>query len=106
VFASESAERKTTLADRAKTVGPGTAAYKAGDPVRATRLLLEGVYQLPPGGFDREPQAWQTMWLDNARAVPLAFAVPPPPPVTCNMLKRFSRPTFIIEGEKTLPYCG
>ena len=49
------------------------AANKAGDPVRTTRIFLEGVYQLEPGGLDRLPEATRKMFLDNARTAPLLF---------------------------------
>jgi hypothetical protein len=41
-------------------------ANKAGDPVRTMRLFIEGVFQLEPGGFDRLPEATQTMLLEPA----------------------------------------
>ena len=41
------------------------------------------------------------MLLDNARVVPLLRAAPPPPAITCDMLKNFTRPTLVMRGEKT-----
>ena len=41
------------------------------------------------------------MLLDNVRIVPLLFAAPPPPAITCDMLKDFTRPTLVMRGEKT-----
>jgi pimeloyl-ACP methyl ester carboxylesterase len=101
VLPAESAEGKAAREDRAKMLGPAIAASKAGDPVKANRLLLESVFQLAPGGSDREPQAWQTMWDENARTIPVLFAAPPPPAITCETLKNFSQPTLIMEGQKT-----
>ena len=69
VLPADSAEGKAAREDRARIYAPAAAASKAGDPVKATRLLVEAVFQLPPGGSDREPQAFQTMWDDNARTV-------------------------------------
>lgn len=46
---------------------PVIAAIKGGDAVQAAKLAREAVFQLGPGGFDREPQAVQTRVLDNAR---------------------------------------
>jgi pimeloyl-ACP methyl ester carboxylesterase len=88
----------------AKIVGPAIAANKVGDFAQAVRLMFEGVYQLQPGGFDRAPEATQTMVLDQARTLPLLFAAPPPPAITCDVLKNFSRPTLVMWGEKTQPY--
>jgi pimeloyl-ACP methyl ester carboxylesterase len=42
--------------------------------------------------------------LDNARVVPLLLAAPPPPAITCDMLKGFTRPTLVMRGEKTLKW--
>jgi pimeloyl-ACP methyl ester carboxylesterase len=99
-----SAEGKAAREDRGRIFAPAAAASKAGDPVKATRLLLESVFQLPPGGSDREPQAFQTMWDDNARTTPLVFAAPPPPDITCDVLKNFTQPTLVMRGEKTQPF--
>jgi pimeloyl-ACP methyl ester carboxylesterase len=101
VLLAGSAEGKAAREDRARIFAPAAAASKAGDPLKATRLLLEAVFQLPPGGSDREPQAFQTMWDDNARTTPLVFAAPPPPDLTCDVLKNFARPTLVMRGEKT-----
>ena len=44
--------------------GPVTPAVEAGDTEKATRLLIEGVFQMPPGGFDSQPQELRAMQLD------------------------------------------
>ena len=44
------------------------------------------------------------MLLDNARVVPLMLAAPPPPAITCDMLKDFTRPTLVMRGEKSQPF--
>ena len=98
---TDSAEGKAAREDRAKLLAPVIAAAKAGDAVQAAKLLQEAVYQLPPGEFDRFPQDRQTRVLDNARTLPLVFAAPPPPVITCDMLKSFARPTLVMRGEKT-----
>jgi pimeloyl-ACP methyl ester carboxylesterase len=101
VLAPDSPEGKAAREDRAKILGPAVAANKAGDTTRSARLLHEGVFQLPPGGFDNEPQTLQTIALENARPLTLVFTAPPPPIVTCEMLKSFTRPTLLMHGEKT-----
>ena len=98
---TDSAEGKAARDERAKMFAPAIAAAKAGDHVQAAKLLQEAVFQLPPGGFDRLPQDWQARVLDNARTLPLVFAAPPPPVITCDMLKSFTRPTLVMRGEKT-----
>ena len=104
VLPVESPEGKLAREDRARTLGPGVAAAKTGNFVKAAKLLQEGVFQLPPGGFNSLPRDWQTGLLDNARIVPLLLSAPPPPAITCEMLKNFIRPTLVMRGEKTLEF--
>src|SRR4051794_14354744 len=101
LLSADSTEGKAAREDRTKSFGPAIAAAKNGDAIQAAKLLVEAVFQLPPGGFDREPQAVQMTVLDNARTLPLLFAAPPPPAVTCDMLKNFTRPTLVMRGENT-----
>jgi pimeloyl-ACP methyl ester carboxylesterase len=101
VLPENSEDGKTARADRAKMLASSVAASKAGDPVKASRLLLEAVWKLPVGGFDHESLLTRTMVDDNARTTPLAYAAPPPPDVTCDMLKNFTKPTLVMHGEKT-----
>jgi pimeloyl-ACP methyl ester carboxylesterase len=101
VLPAGSAEEKSAREEVARYTAAAAAANKAGDPVQTVRLFFEGVYQLEPGGFDRLPEATRTMFLDNARVAPLMFAAPPPPTVTCDELKTFTRPTLVTHGEKT-----
>jgi pimeloyl-ACP methyl ester carboxylesterase len=101
VLPADTAEGKAAREDRGRIVAPAAAASKAGDPVKATRLFLEAVFQLPPGGSDRQPQKFQSMLDDNARTTPLLFAAPPPPDITCDMLRSFTQPTLVMRGEKT-----
>jgi pimeloyl-ACP methyl ester carboxylesterase len=101
VLPADSAEGRAAREDRGRILAPAVAASKAGDPVKATRLFFEAVFQIPPGESDREPRAFQTMLDDNARTTPLLFAAPPPPDITCDMLTKFTPPTLILRGEKT-----
>ena len=101
ILSADSPEGKEALEDRGKIFGPAVAANKAGtNSIQATRLLLEGVFYLPRGGFDREPKAAQTIWLDNSRTTPLLFAASATA-ITCDTLKNFSRPTLVLGGEKS-----
>jgi pimeloyl-ACP methyl ester carboxylesterase len=102
VLPPDGPEGKAAREDRAKFNAAAIAANKAGDPVRTTRLFVEGVYQLGPGGFDRLPASFQAMALDNARTTPLLFGAPSA--ITCDALKTFSRPTLVTHGEKTHAY--
>jgi pimeloyl-ACP methyl ester carboxylesterase len=104
VLPAESPEGKIAREDRARMAGPYIAMAKAGDFTKAAKSLQEAVFQLPPGGFDSLPEDLQTVLLDNARIVPLLLAAPPPPAITCDMLKAFTRPTLVMRGEKTLEW--
>jgi pimeloyl-ACP methyl ester carboxylesterase len=104
VLPAESPEGKIAREDRAKMAGPYIAVAKAGDFTKAAKLLQEAVFRLRPGEFDSLPQDLQTVLLDNARTVPLMLAAPPPPIITCDMLKDFTRPTLVMRGEKTLEW--
>ena len=101
VLPADSAEGKAAREDRSKMLAPVVAAMKGGDVVQAAKLAREAWFQLGPGWFDREPQAAQTRLLENARTMPLLFGAPPPPAITCDMLKDFPQPTLVLRGEKT-----
>jgi pimeloyl-ACP methyl ester carboxylesterase len=102
VLPAGSPEGKIAREDRARMFGPVVAAAsETGDFIRAAKLLQEVVFQLRPGEFNSLPEDLQTVLLDNARVVPLMFAAPPPPVITCDMLKDFTRPTLVMWGEKT-----
>jgi len=101
VLPADSAEGKSAREDQSKMIAPAIAANKAGDAIQAAKLLQEGVFQLPPGGFDSFPQDRQTLVLDNARIMPLMFAAPAPPAITCDLLKNFPQPTLVMRGENT-----
>ena len=101
VLPPDSTEGRAAREDQSKMFAPAIAANKGGDAVQAAKLLIEAVFQVGPGGFDREPQVMQTSVLDNARTMPLLFAAPAPPAITCDILKNFSQPTLVMRGEKT-----
>ena len=58
-----------------KMFGPVTAAVQEGDAEKATRLLIEGVFQMPPGGFDSQPRDLRAIH-DNARTMPPLCGLP------------------------------
>ncbi len=102
VLPAESPEGKIAREDRARMFGPVVAAAsETGDFIKAAKLLQEVAFQLRPGEFNSLPEDLRTVLLDNARVVPLMFAAPPPPVITCDMLKDFTRPTLVMRGEKS-----
>jgi len=104
VLPEDTEDGKAARQDRAEFIGPVISALRAGDAIGAARLMHEAVNQLPPGGFDREPQAIQARVLDNARTLPLLFATLSSPDISCTALKGFDRPTLVMRGEKTQAY--
>jgi pimeloyl-ACP methyl ester carboxylesterase len=86
-----------------KMYGPATAAVQEGDAEKATKLLIEGVFQMTPGGFDRQPEELRAMQLDNARTMPLLWSAPDWK-VTCGMLKAFDKPTLLVYGAESNAY--
>ena len=88
---------------QSKMFGPVAAAVDEGDAEKATRLLIEGVFQMQPGGFDRQPQELQAMQFDNARTMPLLWSAPAWE-VSCEMLRAFDKPTLIVHGADSNAY--
>ena len=95
---------KAARKDRAEFMRPVISAIKAGDNMKAARLMYEAAHQLPPGGFDHEPHVTRTTVLDNARTLPLLLAALSSSDITCDVLKAFARPTLVMRGEKTQAY--
>jgi pimeloyl-ACP methyl ester carboxylesterase len=83
--------------ERDRSFGPIRAAVSGGDSVQAMRLLYDWVNNRGPGTFDRAPEGFRAMALENARTVPLLLRSQPAP-VTCEQLAGMP-PTLIINGE-------
>jgi pimeloyl-ACP methyl ester carboxylesterase len=77
--------------------GPVDAASQQGDAEKAMRLLIEGIYELPPGGWDSLPQEVREMQLDNARTMPI-FWSRPSWELTCEMLGQVDMPVLVAHG--------
>jgi pimeloyl-ACP methyl ester carboxylesterase len=89
--------------DRRDMFGPAVAAVKAGDHAAPVRVFIDSVNGLP-GTFDALPPATRAIMLDNARMLPLLFAAPPPPPISCVQLGQIKVPVMIVRGELTRPF--
>lgn len=77
------------------------AAEKAGDLRQAARLMIETVYELPIGGFDRLPETSQATILDNARTLPILFDQTKIAKTDCDYVGNIDAPTLILQGSKT-----
>jgi pimeloyl-ACP methyl ester carboxylesterase len=99
-FVTDPADAKAAGDDRREMVGPASSASKAGDTVGAVRLFFDGVNG-QPGIFETLPPATQSMFLDNARTIPLQFGAPPPPALSCAQLGQIKVPVTVAKGELT-----
>jgi pimeloyl-ACP methyl ester carboxylesterase len=97
-WVTDPAQITASAASRKATFGPAVVASKGGDQTGAVRIIMNGVNG-GPGGFDALPAATRVMHLDNARAIPLFFAAPPPPSVSCAQLGALKMPVAMGVGE-------
>jgi len=93
-------DAKPALDEWAKGVAPMMEAMKAGDALKATRLLSALVHGEPPDSFDKLPPALRQMLTDNARTLPALFAAAPSS-VPCESLAAVKTPTLVIRGERS-----
>jgi pimeloyl-ACP methyl ester carboxylesterase len=97
------ADAKAIAQDRTEMTILARAATEAGDNAAAVRTFMDGV-NAQPGAFDAFPTAVRTIMLDNARMLPLLFAAPAPPAITCAQLGQIKVPVAIVRGELTRPF--
>lgn len=57
-----------------------------------------------PGTWDAGPEHLKRMVQENTRTLPLMFAAPPAPPVTCQELAHLCAPVLIINGVQTMRF--
>jgi pimeloyl-ACP methyl ester carboxylesterase len=99
-FVTDPADVKAAGEDRREMSAPAAGASKAGDTAGAVRLFFDAV-NAQPGIFETLPAVAQSMFLDNARTIPLLFAAPPPPAISCAQLGQITVPVAIAKGELT-----
>jgi pimeloyl-ACP methyl ester carboxylesterase len=104
-WVSDPAELATAGAARKAAFGPAVMASKSGDQAGAVRLIVDGANG-KPGTFDALPAATRAMHLENARAVPLLFAAPPPPSISCAQLAQLKMPVAMGVGELSPAHYG
>jgi len=103
-FVTDPAALDRATEDRLKVMLPGKAAVMSGDNEGAIRILTDGV-DSRDGTFQRLPDHVQAIMLESARILPLLFASPPPPPITCEDLGRLGIPVSMAVGEDSRAYC-
>ncbi|MDN3520988.1 alpha/beta fold hydrolase [Halomonas ramblicola] len=91
-------EMQAAIAEDNNKYGPAMEALETGDEVEATKLFIEAVFQRSAGGFEQVPEYMQTIYLDNARTVPLQMSMSRPA-ISCDDLATLEQPTLILKGE-------
>jgi pimeloyl-ACP methyl ester carboxylesterase len=71
----------------------------AGEAVQAATLFFEWGNNQGAGAFDRQPEAFRQMILDNARTVRRQLSAPRPPAISCATLRGVKSPTLVVGGE-------
>jgi pimeloyl-ACP methyl ester carboxylesterase len=102
-FVNDPVDAKAAADDRKDMLAPVIAAAKAGKVADAVRSVPDRVTGVP-GTFDTLPASVQASLLENARVMPIAFAAPPPPKVTCAQLGEIKAQVTIARGELTRPF--
>jgi pimeloyl-ACP methyl ester carboxylesterase len=101
-FVTDPDARKLATDDRKTTMAPVAAASKAGDNDKA---VLTALSTLGGAGFvESLSERARGVALDNARTMPLLFAAPPPPPITCEQLGQLDIPFTVVRGDATFPF--
>ncbi len=78
------------------------AASQAGDQEEAVRLFADWITE-PSGSFEALEPSFRTVLLENSRTLPLLFASPPDPPITCDQIGQITMPVTVVKGEQTRP---
>lgn len=104
IFESDSSVAELQSVWYARWQGFGDA-LSAGDVEQAGALLIENVFELPPGGYHNERELHQEVVRQNSRTLPLSENRSPEDPlISCEWLKRISVPTLIVGGADTFEY--
>jgi pimeloyl-ACP methyl ester carboxylesterase len=101
-FVTDPDALKLAADDRKTTMAPIAAASKAGDNDKAVLTALSTLGGV--GFLDGLSERARGVALDNARTMPLLFAAPPPPSITCEQLGQLGVPFTVARGEATFPF--
>jgi pimeloyl-ACP methyl ester carboxylesterase len=93
-------DAKPALDEWGKGALPMIEAMKAGDSLKATKLLSALVHGEPPDSFDKLPPELRQMLTDNARTLPLLFGAETFS-IDCESLRGVKAPTLLVHGERT-----
>jgi pimeloyl-ACP methyl ester carboxylesterase len=77
----------------------------AGDVVSAAKLFFDLANNQGPGAFDKQPETFRQMVLDNARTIPLQLlALRDRPAISRDTLSGFKARTLVVGGEQSPRY--
>jgi pimeloyl-ACP methyl ester carboxylesterase len=97
-FVTDPADAARAANDRLQSMNAAKAAVNGGDIGRAVELLMDGVNDRD-GAFRQLPDQMRGVMRENGRILPLLFASPPAPSITCADLGRLGIPVSIVVGE-------
>lgn len=86
--------------ERLEVILAGKAAVNRGDTNTAVEILMDGVNG-HAGDFQRLPHSVRSMMQQNGRTLPLLFASPLPPPISCEDLAKLDFPVSFVVGQDT-----
>ncbi|MBB6091690.1 pimeloyl-ACP methyl ester carboxylesterase [Povalibacter uvarum] len=96
---------RTIAADFNARLAPSREAFRTGDMRNAGRMFADAVGGT--GTYDRRSEAMRQMMLDNSFAHAAdATSARPRPVFTCEMAKRITIPTLIMQGTRSPPFFG
>jgi pimeloyl-ACP methyl ester carboxylesterase len=88
-----------------KAFEPIRTAALAGDAVRAAKLFFDLANNQGSEAFDKQPETFRQMVLDNARTIPLQLlALRDRPEISRNKLSRLKVRTLVVSGEQSPRY--
>jgi len=88
-----------------KAFEPIRAAAFGGDTARAARLFFDLANNQGTGAFDRQPETFRQMVLDNARTIPLQLlALRDRPAMSCLALNGLKERTLVVGGDESPRY--
>jgi len=90
-FVTDSADAARAANDRLQLMNHAKAAVNGGDLDRGVQLRVDGAND-HDGAFRQLPDQIRGVMLENGRTLPLLFASPPAPSITCADLNRLSIP--------------
>lgn len=103
-FVSDPLAARRAMDDRLEMLREAKVAAGGGDVENAVHLFMDGVND-HQGAFQSLPDWVRHMMVENARMLPLLFAAPPPPQITCEHLSRLAVPvTVALGGESRIFY--